>query len=109
MAGAPSKYPHLGKVKSVVGGSLLLEEERISLESGVSRQLSKDGLHVLKNTIEYHLRLRTLCYAMVPQFQAEVLGWHGQACHALAMQILLCTIFPLVVVAPWHGCSLMTS
>ena len=53
----------LRNVRSVVGGSAPLEEERISLEGGVTLQFSKEGYSTLKNTIEYYLRLRTLCYA----------------------------------------------
>ena len=51
------------KVKSVVGGSSPMDEERITLEGGVSLQFAKEGYSSPKNTIEYYLRLRTLCYA----------------------------------------------
>ena len=51
------------KVKSVVGGSSPMDEERITLEGGVSLQFAKEGYSSPKYTIEYYLRLRTLCYA----------------------------------------------
>ena len=53
----------LRKVKSVIGGSAPLEEERIPLEGGVTLQFAREGHAAPKNVIEYYLRLRTLCYA----------------------------------------------
>ena len=53
----------LRKVRSVIGGSAPLEEEKISLDGGVTLQFAKEGYAAPKNVIEYYLRLRTLCVA----------------------------------------------
>ena len=63
------------KVKSVVGGSMPLDEERINLEHGVTLQFAKDTTVPPKSAAEYYFRLRTLCnaWAWAGNFKAKCL------------------------------------
>ena len=51
------------KVKSVVGGASPLDEDKISLEKGVTIQFNKTENQAPRSVIEYYLKLRILCYA----------------------------------------------
>ena len=51
------------KVKSVVGGTSPLDEDKISLEKGVTIQFNKVENQAPRSVIEYYLKLRILCYA----------------------------------------------
>ena len=53
----------LKRVKSIIGGSSPLEEERISLDAGVTLAFGKDTATAPKNVTDAYLRLRTLMNA----------------------------------------------